>query len=262
MLDSYALYKMALQFRKDTLGIINSNRDNNSPNAAVGLYNNIRGNLLDLYGESDIVKGLPVINELGYVSYSESSRLNKQKYLELSTSIGQITSFLSAVLGEPDKKMKLLEDKNKLLDEKNLKLEETNRIISESLNKYIKSDEFSISEEILNTVPKDISSTLHDALRAYGAGSYTGCVCVCRNIIQSLVQKQCTKEGIKENGLNKQINALISIKKIEQKHNQTLLDTVTALGNRSAHPTTEVFTKEKASLVLNGLLILMEEVFT
>lgn len=76
-----------------------------------------------------------------------------------------------------------------------------------------------------------------------------------------MVQEQCAKEGIKENGLNKQIEALISNKKIKEKHHQDLLKVVSILGNRSAHPTTEIFTKEKASLVLNGLMILIDEVF-
>lgn len=257
MIDSYALFKMASQLRKDTVNLINvGHADYNSPNSHISLYNNIRKNLEDLYDESNIVNSLPIIEGTNYES------MYKSKFIELSTAAGQITSFLSAVLGNPDKKIDSLKNEINLLEEKKSQLEEINKTIFESLNKYIKSDEFSISNDILNNIPKDISSTLQDALRAYGAGSYTGCVCVCRNIIEGLVQEQCTKEGIKENGLNRQINALISAKKIEQKHNQTLLNTLTVLGNRSAHSTTELFTKEKASLVLNGLLILMEEVFT
>ena len=257
MIDSYALLKMASQLRKDTVNLMNVGYASvNSPNSLISLYNNIRENLEKLYNESTIVKSLPIIDQ------ARSSYEYKSKYIELSTATAQITSFLSAVLGNPDKKIDSLKNEINLLEEKKSQLEEINKTISESLNKYIKSDEFSISDDILNNIPKDISSTLQDALRAYGAGSYTGCVCVCRNIIEGLVQEQCTKEGIKENGLNRQINALISVKKIEQKHNQTLLNTLTVLGNRSAHSTTEIFTKEKASLVLNGLLILMEEVFT
>ena len=255
MNDSYALFKMASQLRKDTVNLINARHASNySPDSHINLYNNIRNNLKEIYGESTIVKSLPIIEVPQYFDY-------RSKWIELSTAIGQITSFLSAILGDPDEKINSLKNEINLLEENKSKLEDNNRIISESLNKYINSDDFSISEEILNNVPKDITSTLHDALRAYVAGSYTGCVCVCRKIIEGLVQEQCTNEGIKENGLNKQINALISIKNIEKKHNQTLLNTITALGNRSAHPTTEVFTKEKASLVLNGLLVLMEEVF-
>ena len=246
---------MASQLRKDTVNLINAGHANgNSPNSHISLYNDIRNNLKEIYDESTIVKSLPIIEVPQYFDY-------RSKWIELSTAIGQITSFLSAILGDPDEKINRLKNEINLLEKNKSKLEDNNRIISESLNKYINSDDFSISEEILNNVPKDITSTLHDALRAYVAGSYTGCVCVCRKIIEGLVQEQCTKEGIKENGLNKQINALISIKNIDKKHNQTLLNTVTALGHRSAHPTTEIFTKEKASLVLNGLLILMEEEF-
>ena len=256
MNDSYALFKMASQLRKDTINLINiGHASSNSPNSQISLYNNIRKNLKDIHNGSTIVKSLPIIDRIEY------SFDYKSKWIELSTATGQMTSFLSAVLGDPDEKNNRLKNKIDLLEENKSKLEDNNKIISESLNKYINSDEFSISEEILNNVPKNITSTLHDALRSYVAGSYTGCVCVCRKIIEGLVQEQCTKEGIKENGLNKQINALISIKNIDKKHNQTLLNTVTALGHRSAHPTTEIFTKEKASLVLNGLLILMEEEF-
>lgn len=247
---------MATQLRKDTLSLINAKYASSiSPNSHINLYNNIRKNLGNLYHKSTIVKNLPIIEETLY------SSTYKSKWIELSAATGQITSFLSATLSDPDEKINRLKNQINLLEENKSKLEDNNRIISESLNKYINSDDFSISEDVLNNVPKEISSILHDALRAYVAGSYTGCVCVCRKIIEGLVQEQCAKEGIKENGLNKQIKALISIKNIDKKHNQTLLNTITALGNRSAHPTTEFFTKEKASLVLNGLLILMEEEF-
>lgn len=247
---------MATQLRKDILSLINARyTSDNSPNPHINLYNNIRNGLENVYDESVIVKSLPIVDTALH------SFKYKSKWIELSAATGQITSFLSAVLDDPDEKINRLKSEINLLEENKSKLEDNNRIISESLNKYINSDDFSISEDVLNNVPKEISSILHDALRAYVAGSYTGCVCVCRKIIESLVQEQCAKEGIKENGLNKQIKALISIKNIDKKHNETLLNTITALGNRSAHPTTEFFTKEKASLVLNGLLILMEEEF-
>lgn len=249
---------MALQLRADTIGIINSGECQDiSPNTYIGHYNDIKSHLLQLFNESNIVRSLPFINIFNY-----SRTTYKSGFFDVHSAIGQATSFLEGVLDEPDKKIEALNDEIVRIKKENLKLEELNKITSESLNRFIKTEEFPISEKILGKIPKDISTTLLDALCAYNAGSYTGCVCVCRNIIQGLVQEQCSKENIKENGLHKQIEALISRKIIKQKHNQTLLDTVATLGHRSAHPTTEVFTKEKASLVLNGLLILIDEVFT
>lgn len=251
--DTYTLYKMASQLRKDLAGAINSgNSIFSSPYAQLKSYNNIRDNILKMFPHSKLAKNLPEV----HVSQGSSA------FIELHSATGQIISFLEGVSDVPDIKIEKLNNEITLLKEKNLQLEELNKLTSESLNKYITAGDFSITEEIPSKIPKDILPTLHDALRAYGAGSYTACVCVCRNIIQGLVQEQCAKEDIKEKGLNKQIEALISTKKIKQKHNQTLLDTVATLGHRSAHPTTEVFTKEKAALVLNGLLILIDEVFT
>lgn len=250
---------MAFQLRNDIKSVIEKDYfDLISALSYTEMYGNIRMNIRRMYPKSTIAITIPQITE--YPDYDETSA--KSIFFELYGSIGQVMSFLAAVISDPDKKIEALNNEINHLKEKNVKLEELNKITNESLNRFIKAEEFPISEKILKKIPKDISTTLHDALCAYGAGSYTACVCVCRNIIQGLVQEQCAKEHIKENGLNNQIEALISRKSIKQKHNQTLLDTVATLGHRSAHPTTEVFTKEKASLVLNGLLILIDEVFT
>lgn len=255
---------MASQLRTDATNLKNNQFiDVETTNTHIQMYNNIRGNIVKKFPDSSIANNLPYLS----MSYSQDPLFRGQPnthetFTKLISVTGQVIAFLEAILEDPDKKFEALNNEIFVLKEKNLKIEGFNRITSESLNKYIKAEEFPVSEEILGKIPKDILPTLHDALRAYGAGSYTASVCVCRNIIQGLVQEQCAKEDIKENGLNKQIEALISTKKIKQKHNQTLLDTVATLGHRSAHPTTEVFTKEKAALVLNGLLILIDEVFT
>jgi len=246
---------MASQLRHDVYNIINSGRSSSGAYVYILSYRNILDNISKMFPSSDIIINLPKL-DYGY-SISENS-----KFIGLYSATGQVESFLEGVLDDPDKKIDRLKDEIKQIKEENLKLEETNRLNSESLNRFINVEEFPISEKILSKIPTNISLTLHDSLRAYGSGSYSACICVSRNIIQGLVQEQCAKNDIKETGLNKQIDALISRKIIKQKHNQTLLDTVATLGHRSAHPTTEVFTKEKASLVLNGLLILIDEVFT
>lgn len=255
MNDVYVLYKMTLQLRNDVFQIINSDRSlSSSATVYKQSYRNILDNILIMFPKNEIIKNLPKLD--GYSSSSNSD------FIGLYSATGQVLSFLQGILDDPDKKIERLSNEIKSIKEEKLKLEELNEIANKSLYRFIKVEEFPISEKILSKIPKDISPTLHDALCAYGAGSYTACVCVCRNVIQGLVQEQCEKEGIKENGLKKQIDALISKKIIKQKHNQTILATVTTLGHRSAHPTTEVFTKEKASLVLNGLMILIDEVFT
>ena len=254
------LYKMATKLRDDINNIIkNDYITDDMTYTHIEMYDSILLSLKRTYRKSTIVKILPSVDE---INYSGDVKEAKIIFVELLSAIGQVISFIDGVLDEPDKKLYELNNEVKSLKEKNSELENINLLNSESFNKYIKAEEFPVSEEILNKMPKELLPTLHDALRAYGAGSYTACVCVCRNIIQGLVEEQCVQEGIKENGLKKKIDALISNKNIKQKHNQTLLDTVATLGHRSAHPTTEVFKKEKASLVLNGLLILIDEVFT
>lgn len=251
---------MISQLRKDIQSVLEDEDFNYmSAEAHVHMYDTIRSNISRMYPSSRLARNLPQITD--YSDFVDDKDA-KPMLIELFSATGQVMAFLAAVIGDPDKKIETLNSEITHLKDKNSKIEEVNKLTSESLNKYIKAEEFPVSAEIWSKIPKDTLPTLHDALRAYGAASYTACVCVCRNIIQSLVQEQCAKEGITENGLNKQIEALITGKKIKQKHNQTILDTVATLGHRSAHPTTEVFTKEKASLVLNGLLILIDEVFT
>ncbi|MCK5317635.1 MAG: DUF4145 domain-containing protein [Anaerolineales bacterium] len=261
MKDAYVLYKMSLKLCDDLIATLN--HKSFSYNAAVtniSIYNKIILNLKEAFPNSEIVRTFQQTPQ--FKEYIRRNDNYRYKFIQLISMTGQITSFLEATLDDPIRKMEILSDEIKSLKEKNSELEKINILNSENLNKYIKAEEFPVSEEISSKVPKELLPTLQDALRAYGAGSYTACVCVCRNIIQGLVEEQCVQEGIKENGLKKKIDALISNKNIKQKHNQTLLDTVATLGHRSAHPTTEVFKKEKASLVLNGLLILIDEVFT
>ena len=256
--DAYAILKMTNQLRNDVLGIINRNRLTfPTPYLQIEMYNNILTILPKKFPESDIVKSFRKITIPNFGNEYES------KFFEVYSATGQLISFLGASIGDPDKEIKDLNTNISVLEDKNKMLEEINKLGVENLNKYINAEAFPVAKEIWNKIPKDLASTLQDAIRAYAAGSYTACVCVCRNIIEGLVQELCTKEGIKmENGLNKKIEALIENKKITEKHHQNLLKAVSVFGNRSAHPTTEVFTKEKASLVLNGLLILIDEVFT
>ena len=261
MKDAYVLYKMSLKLCDDLIATLNhKSYSYNTASTNIYLYNNLLEYIKNTFPDSDIIRRYGYIQPLK--EYTNRVDNYEYKFVQLISYTGQLESFLEATLNDPISKIEMLSDEINILKEKNTKLEKVNILNSESFNKYIKAEEFPVSEEILNKMPKELLPTLHDALRAYGAGSYTACVCVCRNIIQGLVEEQCVKEDIKENGLNKKINALISNKNIKQKHNQTLLDTVATIGHRSAHPTTEVFKKEKASLVLNGLLILIDEVFT
>jgi hypothetical protein len=61
--------------------------------------------------------------------------------------------------------------------------------------------------------------------------------------------------------LKAQIEKLVEMGIIKSKHHSSIIDLSKFFGHRAAHPTTEVFDRNKANLVLSSLFIIVEEVF-
>ncbi len=71
---------------------------------------------------------------------------------------------------------------------------------------------------------------IKEALDSYSVGAYTACICVCRNILQDLVQKICKANSIEERSLKAQIEKLVEKRIVKSTHHSLLLDLKKSLG--------------------------------
>jgi len=121
--------------------------------------------------------------------------------------------------------------------------------------------DYPVDHTKLKTFEGNNLKLINEALGSYSIGAYTACICVCRNILQKLVKMLCETNAISKPSLSTQIEELVNKGIIKSNHHSLILEIAKIFGHRAAHPTTEVFNKEKANLVLSALFIINEEVF-
>lgn len=196
---------------------------------------------------------------LSYPTYrsAESTHL-----LKAISSINKLIAFLESIGGQSEEKIRflkaLIESQNQQINE----LKNKEDALLEISRKSRSSKAYPINEDKLRIFDPATLNLFCEALDSYSVGAYTACCCVGRNLIQHFVQRLCKENSIKEGSLDSQIKKLVEMKIIELEHHSELLDVVKFFGHRSAHPTTEVFSQEKANLMISTILILNEEIFS
>lgn len=180
--------------------------------------------------------------------------------LRAQTVLRQMRNFLIVVSGEDIVNNKKLENE---ISELNTKI----RLCDEKESKYLEiiencksSSSFQFDYDSLKGFTGNNLKLMHEAVVACSVGAYTACVCICRNILQEMIQDLCKKNSVSGGSLKDQINKLVEKNVIKTKQHSQLIEVATIFGNRAAHPTTETFNKEKASLLLNTLTIINNEV--
>jgi len=177
---------------------------------------------------------------------------------EINLHLNQIISYIGAHVNDSDEEIKVLKDKiHSLESEKEAALRDKEDIMRIT-KEFQGARSYHVDPETLQLFTGNKLILMNEALMAYASGAYTACVCVCGNVLESIIQEKCKVYKIKEQGINKQITSLA--KKVKNKEITSQLMRVAAFfRNRAAHPTTEVFTKEKANLILSTLFILVRE---
>ncbi len=133
------------------------------------------------------------------------------------------------------------------------------------LKSYIETPEFKIDEDLLKKLPENVQRYLVEASSCFNHGEYIACCSMCGNVLEGLIDTECKKRDIsKPNLLDKSSELLKRLskegKKVEEVH-ENLIKVVKFYRDHASHPTEETFTRERASLFINTLLILCKEIF-
>ena len=200
--------------------------------------------------------------ELPKLSDMTHSHLTKSSLMEVISVLRQIKAFLGAASGRKANELNKLNSLIEQLQEENTSLKKKEEQYLDIIKNSRNRSDYGVDQEKLGKFHGTNLKLINEALDSYSVGAYTACICVCRNILQDLVQKLCQANSISEGSLGAQIEKLVENKTIKSSHHSLLIELSKFFGHRAAHPTTEVFNKEKASLVLSALFIINEEVFS
>jgi len=134
------------------------------------------------------------------------------------------------------------------------------------LKTYLETPEFKVDTDLLEKLPMNVQRYLIEASNCFNHGEYIACCSMCGNVLEGLINDECKKRDIKEvkliNKASKLLDALSQEgKKVEEPHRK-LIEVVKFYRDHADHPTDEIFSRERASLFINTLLILCKEVFT
>ncbi len=185
-----------------------------------------------------------------------------ESLLEVISVLRQLVALLRSVLGSDEEDTDLLREQVNRLEAELVDLKKKEDRYIEIIHSSRARSGYIVEPDKLSRFQGKNLNLINEALDAFSVGAYTACVCVCRNILQDLVQSLCQVNLISEGSLTSQITALVSKNVIKTSHHSLLIELSKIFGNRAAHPTTEQFDRTKANLVLSALFIVNEELFT
>ncbi len=170
-------------------------------------------------------------------------------------------AFLESVSGETIENVNQLKAKNETLQLQLNDASQKEKDYFEIIKRSRGAVNYPFDEPKLKLFKGNNFKLMNEALDSYSVGAYTACICICRALLESLVQELCKTNSVSEGTLKKQLEVLIEKKIIKEENHSVLLEVAKFYGIRAAHPTTEVIGKEKANLVLSSLFIINEELF-
>lgn len=119
---------------------------------------------------------------------------------------------------------------------------------------------FDIPEDVLAKLSNIEKARLVEAVQAYRVGAWTPAASVCGTILEGRLQSLCRENNLPTGGIGQMIRQLGDAKLLKDYYHN-LAKVGEFFRHRSSHPTTEEFDKEKVSLILNSLIILLRDLF-
>lgn len=101
---------------------------------------------------------------------------------------------------------------------------------------------------------------LREAVQAYRVRSWTPAAAVCGMILEGRLQQLCRENGLETGGMNAMIERLHAAGLLGG-HYRDLARVGEFFRHRAAHPTAEEFDRDKTTLILTSLLVLVRDVF-
>ena len=254
--DHYVLYRMAVQLRKDLVSHNNTIGDSYEADLAdscmfyidfTDRYEELRKHYENVIIDKSSIH-LPILKV-----YSGFGDVN--------FAVGQMISGLEGIFKNPLEENKKLKNEIKSLNNKKSDLESQLSSLSKTIEKFVDTEDFKIDEKKIKGIPSEIQDLFYEALNTYRNGCYIACCLMCGRILEALVKDACDKTNIKFSGLGDGIKGLKAAGCLGGKPHDGLMSLSKYYRDKVAHPTSEVFGKDKAKWFLSSLLILIDELF-
>jgi hypothetical protein len=119
---------------------------------------------------------------------------------------------------------------------------------------------YEIPQEVLDKLDQLERTRLLEAVQAYRVNAWTPAAAVCGMILEGRLQRLCRENNISLGGIKDMIQRLDEAGLLRGYH-QNLAQVGEFFRHRASHPTSEEFDREKATLVLASLVILIRDLF-
>jgi hypothetical protein len=118
---------------------------------------------------------------------------------------------------------------------------------------------FQVQDDTLALLSPLERQRLLEAVQAFRVGAWTPAAAVCGMLLEGRLQAICRRRGIPLGGMRQMIEHLGEEGLLSGYHGK-LAEISGFFRNRSAHPTTEEFDREKTTLILTSLIILLTKI--
>jgi hypothetical protein len=149
------------------------------------------------------------------------------------------------------------------LDDQGKQLAEANREIThlrELLDGLETPTKFEAAEQILDKLNPLERIRMLEAIQAYRVNAWTPAAAICGIILEGRLQQLCKINNIPQGGIGEMIQRLGEAHLLKEVY-QNLARVGEFFRHRSSHPTTEEFDREKTTLILTSLVILIRDLF-
>jgi hypothetical protein len=119
----------------------------------------------------------------------------------------------------------------------------------------------STAEETLRKFVPAEARVFHEGLMAYSHGLHTAVVALVSSVVESVVRRACEARELKADGFGPRVGKLKEAGVIKENAHKDLISIITNYRNSVDHGDAEVFTQQKADIVLGSALTLLDEVF-
>jgi hypothetical protein len=118
------------------------------------------------------------------------------------------------------------------------------------------------ADETLRKFQPSEARIFHEGLMAYSHGLYTAAVALVSSVVESLVRRACNDRGLAADGFGPRVAKLREAGVIRKEGaHRDLISIITNYRNSVDHGDPEIFTRQKADIVIGSALTLLDEVF-
>jgi len=215
------------------------------------IYKELSGDELEIFK-----KAVPYYNPSDMVSYEAEDLYEKAKY-----TASQLILQISSRLEDWENKIEDLSRNNKKLRRRIEELEKKQKLFIDTINQIKSENHFDISSVITKLLNKENLLWFLEAVQCFKFSAFIACVAMCRVLFENLIDEKCKENSIDiSKGLQFKFEELKKLNLITGGY-EKISALVKDFGDDASHPNIGKIDKDKANFVLNGVLILIKELF-